>query len=734
VIRAKIEPPALRPGVVARTSLVGGLCRDRGGLVDVVAPAGYGKTTLLAQWAQAEARPVAWITVDLRDNDPIVFLKHVTAALDEVAPVDVRLLASLSAPRRSAWPALLARAARAVASTTRPFVLVVDDADLLETRESRTLLAALIGSAPAGATVALTGRTPPKLPAAVLRQREPVRELGVAELALSKREAQLLLQAADGELERDVTAELVELCDGWAAALFLASLSLRDGASAPRPSTFGGADRYLADYIRAECLARLRPQDLRFLRRASILSDLSGPVCDAVLQERQSARELVRLARGGVVLVPLEGRRGTYRLHRLLRDLLQRELVREEPQLVAPLHRRAADWYEAAGDAEATLAHADAAGDADRMVAIIIAIALPGCRDGRALDLEPWLARFAPAQQLERHPAVALHGSRIHAYRGRVDEAVRWLEFAERGARRRGREAAALRPRTAVVKAALCRHGARRMLADAGAALVGLPRASQWYPAALLMRGNAALLLGAVNEAVTVLGDARRAADALGCVETQMLATSQLSLIARSRGEDDVADTLAAEARGIGVAAELDRYPTFTTALVAAARASLRQGRWAEAREFLAATEPHRAGLNEALPWLAVATRLELARSYLTLRDAEAARAVTAEIDEILAARPGLGTYGEQARALRTDAEAATPPEETGPPGLTRAELRLLPLLATHLSFREIAEQLEVSRNTVKTQAISIYRKLGVSGRSEAIAAAVVASDSSKAA
>jgi LuxR family transcriptional regulator, maltose regulon positive regulatory protein len=736
VIRAKLEPPAPRPGIVARPALVRALGRDGGGVVDVVAPAGYGKTTLLAQWAHSEARPVAWITIDLRDNDPNVFLRHVVAALQEVMPVDTRLLASLAGPRRPPWPATLARTARVVASATRPFVLVLDDADLLETRESRSLLAALIGSAPPAVTIALAGRTPPKVPAQVLRRRETLRELGRAELALSKREAHLLLQAAECGLDEDATAELTELCEGWPAALYLASLSLRDGAAVPRPSAFGGGDRYVADYIRAECLSRLRPQDLRFLRRASVLNELSGPVCDAVLQQGDSASELVRLAEGGVVLMPLEGRRGAYRLHRLLRDLLRRDFVAEEPQLVPAVHRRAADWYEAVGDAESALAHADAAGDRNRVAAIVTAIALPGCRNGRVLDLEPWVTRFAAAGQLDRHPAVALHGSRIHAYRGRSEEAARWLEFAERSARRRGREATALRPRIAVVKSALCRHGARRMLADAGAALVGLPRASHWYPSALLVRGNAALMLGAVDEAVTVLGDARRAADALGCVETQMIAASQLSLIATSRGEDDAADTLAADGRRIGMTAEIDRSPTFATALAAGARASLRQGRWAEAREFLAATEPLRERLNEALPWLAVATRLELARCYLTLRDAEAARAVTAEIDGIFAARPQLGTYGDAVRALRVEVASlsASAPQESRPPGLTRAELRLLPLLATHLSFREIAEQLEVSRNTVKTQAISIYRKLGVSGRSEAIAAADAASAAAKAA
>jgi LuxR family transcriptional regulator, maltose regulon positive regulatory protein len=308
--------------------------------------------------------------------------------------------------------------------------------------------------------------------------------------------------------------------------------------------------------------------------------------------------------------------------------------------------------------------------------------------------------------------------------RGRTAEAEQWLAVAERGARRRSREAAALRPRIAVVRAALCRDGARRMLANAGAALARLPRTSQWYPAALHMRGCAAMLLGAAEEADGLLDAAARAAEVCRCSETRMIALSQRSLIARAHGDLDRADALSNEARQVALSEELEAYPTFAIVLAAAARASLRHGRWAEARELVAAAEPLRGSVTEALPWLAVSTRLELAQCYLILRDAEAVRVVMAEIDALLEARPNLGTLAERADELRREVEALSVPAGTVPGGLTGAELRLLPLLATHLSFREIADQLRVSRNTVKTQAISIYRKLGVSGRSEAIAAA----------
>src|SRR5262249_12227371 len=196
------------------------------------------------------------------------------------------------------------------------------------------------------------------------------------------------------------------------------------------------------------------------------------------------------------------------------------------------------------------------------------------------------------------------------------------------------------------------------------------------------------------------------------------------SLVANGVGGLGRADELAEEAHAVALDMGLGEYPTFAITLASCARASLRHGRWAEARELLAASEALRPGLTEAVPWLAVATRIELARCYLTLRDVDAAQALHGEIEAILDVRPDLGVLTKCALTLAGEIHTLATVEAHARLGLTPAELRLLPLLATHLSFREIAEQLAVSRNTVKTQAISIYRKLGVTGRSDAIAAA----------
>jgi len=232
------------------------------------------------------------------------------------------------------------------------------------------------------------------------------------------------------------------------------------------------------------------------------------------------------------------------------------------------------------------------------------------------------------------------------------------------------------------------------------------------------------MLLGAEEKADSLLRGAAEEAAAHHFGETRMIATSERSIIARWRGDHTRADELSDEAREIAAQDGLETYPTFAVALAAAAHMSLRNGRWAEARELLTAADRSRPSLTEALPWLGVGVRIELARCYLTLRDLDAVRGLTREIEAILVLRPGLGVLGERAHDLQQQSRALTVVEENARLGLTPAELRLLPLLATHLSFREIADQLSLSRNTVKTQAISIYRKLGASGRSDAVTAA----------
>ena len=205
----------------------------------------------------------------------------------------------------------------------------------------------------------------------------------------------------------------------------------------------------------------------------------------------------------------------------------------------------------------------------------------------------------------------------------------------------------------------------------------------------------------------------------------RIVAIGERSLLAAARADHAAADSLALEALDLAERSHLDSYPSSSTALAAAARAALRQGKGDDARALLTRAARLRSGPTRHFPtWPALQTLVEEARVYLALRDVGSAEPLIVEIRELLLERPHAGVLAEHVRALARELEDMAPREDETKTGLTTAELRLLPFLATHLSFREIGETLFVSRNTVKTQAISVYRKLGVSSRSEAIARA----------
>ena len=615
------------------------------------------------------------------------------------------------------------RLTSALSRVRTPFVLVLDDAHLVHSDDSVEAVRVLAEQMSPGSVLVTAGRIPPRLPYARFRSRGFLFELGTDELALNGREARLVLQGSGAELGDAEAEELIHRTEGWAAGLYLAGLALQGSGNLQATAmTFGGDDRFLADYLHTEYLSKMTPKRLSFLRRTSHLERLSGPLCDAVLQRTGSARELAAIEKSNLFLVPLDRRGEWRRYHRLFRDLLRHELEEKEPELVRDLNSRAADWLESNGDPEAALEHAHAAGDTRRAARILASIAVATYDGGRIATVEGWFARFDEDGLLERYPAVAAHGSRVHMLRGHTDEAERWLAAAERGARKRGaaKPPAGVTEWICVLRAAMCRAGAEKMLADAKRALGRLPAASEWRSSALLFRGVALSLLGDAEAADAVLAEAEETARHVGATETWLVAIGERALLAAARGDLTAAEALSAHGRSVVADAQLGEYVTNALQLAVSARVLLRKGQWQEARSHLAAARRVLPQLQHALPWLAVQTRLELGYAYLAMRERGEAQAMLEEIDSILMRRPDLGALVAQVAELEAALSLAAEPE-VKTSGLTDAELRVLPLLATHLSFREIGERLYVSRNTIKTQAISVYRKLGVSSRSEAV-------------
>jgi LuxR family transcriptional regulator, maltose regulon positive regulatory protein len=728
VVESKLHVPGLRPGVVSRTALVNRLrVTTACPLVAVTAPAGYGKTTLLAQWAARDKRAFAWVSIDERDNDPVVLLRHLAAALHQVEPLDARVLNALRSPGKSMWTAAIPRLGSALASRERPIVLVLDDAHRLQSRDSAGAVSALVDHMPPGSILVLAGRVQPRVRIAALRASGLLVEIGVDELSLSGREARVLLASAGVDLVHEDVEGLVRRTEGWAAGLYLAALSLRDRSreDGKRPETIplAGDDRYLADYFRTEYLSRLAPEHLTFLRQTSVLGKMSGPLCDRVLQRKESTAELDSIEKSNLFLVPLDRHREWYRYHHLFHDLLARELTETEPELVPELHRRAADWYEENGDPESALVHADASGDKARFARLVASLALPVYYSGRIKTVESWLDHFDDETELEQYPEVAAIGGWIHALQGQTIDAERWLELATRGVDNGilpdGRVSAG--PAIALLRAAMCGDGVEQMLRDAESALDELPAGSEWRPGALLLQGVAHLLLGQEEQGDMILEQAAEAAERSGATDTRVVAISERSLLAAARDDPTAAEKLSIQAHELVEEGHLDGYVTSSIELAATARSLLRHGRWDQARACLTAASRLTPSLTHALPWLAVQTRLELARTHVALRDAQGANGLLSEIRQIFRVRPHLGVLSDQTEAIQGELDRMPEAAHGHGTGLTAAELRLLPLLATHFSFREIGERLHVSRNTVKTQAISVYRKLGVSNRSDAI-------------
>jgi LuxR family maltose regulon positive regulatory protein len=726
LVEFKLDVPPPREGQVWRTTLVKRLRSSTDTrFVSVSAPTGYGKTSALSQWAAADDRPFAWLSIDPCDNDPAILLTYLAESLDRLSPLAPAVFRALTSIDGSPWTSAVPRLATAISSMPDPFVLVLDDAQDLEHRPCVDVLMAIARHVPAGSQLVVSGRRDSSLPLAALRARGELLELGVPELALTDGEARELLAQAGVELSEDEAAELNQRAEGWAGGLYLAALALQTAPAHVTVSTFSGSDRFVLDYVRSEHLSRLEQDELEFLTCSAVLDRMCGPLCDALLDRSDSATLLEKVERENLFLVPLDHTRHWYRFHHLFRELLRADLERLPPEVVAGLHRRASEWCAQNGEPEAAVAHARAAGDVDDVAALVATYALPFYRSGRAGTVEDWLGPFDDSELLERFPAVATVGTFLHALRGRPSTAERWAAAVEHSAPDATMPDGS--PGTAwaaLVRAFLCGDGLERMRADADTARAQLSLSSAWRPAALLLEAVARLLLGDRDAAEAFLDDVTREAAEEGAVYAGIVAHAERALLALGRGDLLAADAELGRARRFLDDGALDGIET-AILWAAEARLATRLGDAARAREHLVEAERLRPLLTEAQSWFSVQVRVELARSYLALADPEDAERVVDEARRILRLRPGLGVLGRQIDELGAQIDAFSGTVSGWASTLTAAELRLLPLLTTHLSFREIAERLSVTRNTVKTQAISIYRKLDATSRSEAIARAV---------
>jgi len=436
LLATELHVPRPRPGFLSRPRLLellgDGATRE---LTLVCAPAGFGKTTLLGDWARRSRRPVAWLSLDAGDNDPARFWRYVAAALDQVLPGTGERVAALL--RGGAGPppleAVVTVLVNALAAQPDELALVLDDYHRIETPAIHHSLRLLLDRLPAQLRLVLAGRADPPLSLAALRARGQLTELRAAALRFRPQEAAVLLrEVTEADLSEASVRALVTRTEGWAAGLQLAALSLHDRADPGGfVATFSGSHRYVLDYLTEEVLDRQPEETVRFLLETSVLERLCGPLGDAVTGRGDSQQVLEQLERRNLFLIPLDEVRGWWRYHHLFADLLRARLQQQQPERVPELHRAAAAWLQANGMVDEAIRHVLAAGDqlwAARLIEEHVdAFLVPG----ESATLQWWLAGL-PAELVRSRPRLGLARTFVAVAGGDLEAAEAALDDAER--------------------------------------------------------------------------------------------------------------------------------------------------------------------------------------------------------------------------------------------------------------------------------------------------------------
>ena len=719
---SKLHPPAARRGIVPRTRLLDRLvAAASSAVVSVVAPAGYGKTTFLAQWAESKEPRVGWVSVDDRDNDPVVLLSYIAVALDRVEAIDPRVFRALSSSGTGIEVAR--RLVAAIARMRQPVALVIDNFEVVTNPENLDAVTALALGLPMGSQLAIGSRDVLPLPTARLRAQGGIVEVGIDDLAMDSREAgPLLLQAGGVEFANADLDELVRRTEGWPVGLYLAALAVNAGGSPTVAQTaLTGDDRYIGDYLRSEFLDRVSPAEASFLTQTSILDRMCGPLCDAVLGVTGSAALLERLERRNLLVVPLDRRREWYRYHQLFRELLGSELKRGDPEFVPELHLRAAAWCEANGMPETAIDHAQAAGDADTAARLVVQLCNPVWASGRNDTVRRWMEWFEANDLIERHPGIAVCGALQFAVDGRPAATERWADAADAtntvGVLTDG---STIEGMVGYLRANLCRHGLEAMRRDAQVAWHGLSPASPFRCNMIQVEGLSHLLEGELDRADVFFARAVDEAFRFSMRPFAALLLADRGTVALERDDWAAAGMFADQALTIMQDGGFDDYWTSALVYAFAARVAAHRGDKEQGLRLVTRAARLRPLLTYALPVESARALLEMVRTYIALADPGGAQAVLRQADDIFKQRPDLGNLPQQADELRAKVEKIQA-ESPGASSLTTAELRLLPLLSTHLTYPQIGERLYISRHTVRTQARSIYTKLDVSSRAAAI-------------
>ena len=736
LIAAKQVVPPVRRGAVARPRLHAPLLDNASSRLSVVvAPAGWGKTTLLAQWAHdpAETRCVVWVSLDEADDDPVRFWTYVLTALQrDVAGLGSAALRALCTPGLEPVDLALPTLLDELGAVDAQYVLVLDDYHLLGSAGVHEGVEFLLAYLPPALRVVIAARADPPLPLARLRARGELTEVRAADLRFRVDEAAELLSAVgapplDAGLLRDRT-------EGWAAGLQLAALTIRQAERPAEAATrLDGAERHLLDYLSFEVVDRLAPDHRDLLVRSSVLERLSGPLCDAALGRTGSAAVLDALDRADLFVTPLDARHEWYRCHRLFRDVLRRRLA-DDPEARTRVLVRAADWFLARGQVAEAVAHRIEAGDEDGAAALLRS-QVPSFLERGELAAHLQLGRQLPAAAVLRDERLCVSLAWAAGLSGRFTLMGPWLDAADtlitddspalegwhtlRGA------AAALRA---------VEHGI--VHADLDAALAAATEACErecdptvaGHVVARIVLGAMLGFAGRSDEAVRALDGMWERSRAIGVPPLLGLqAASLLAMALADTGRTDRLRRLLAAAAPAVRAAE-ERWGSATAPGIARLRTvegllARHDGDLARAAALLRRAADLARTYGEPLGLVTALTAL--AEVELDGHDRPAARRALAEARDVVTDEPVAPPAvrrleAVEHRAGRTAVHAARRAgalvEE-----LTDREQAILRALAGAATQREIGNALHLSINTVKGYTKILYRKLGVGSRQDAV-------------
>jgi LuxR family maltose regulon positive regulatory protein len=699
------------------------LDRASGGVAIVVAPGGYGKSSQVSLWAGRDPRTVAWIDLEPGDDDPDRLADVVGESLRLIgAPhTDIPHSARLTADQYATTvaPAL----GRALRRCSVPFVLVFDDVHVLQSRSSVDLLDALVRNIPAGSTLVLTGRSVPPLALASLRVEDRVVDLTATDLALDATEVTDVLSAMGAPPSAPTVDELMRATEGWPLGVRLLGRALTSGGTSFRSGPEHDGVSLAHQYVEQEWLRGLPSDDAEFLSQVSGLGWVDGALCDHVLGASDSGARLERLHSSGLLVTPFHRRGDAYRVHQVARDALDAAFERRDRDAHRAVHQRACDWFTSTGDIDRAVAQALRVGDLARAEELVARHGLAYHTRGRTQTVRNWIEAL-PREHVLASADLCLVGAIVALGTGDGDAASAWVELADHALTHQPEdESGTAGPRVRSFRSLLWLDPLDVSLGLATQAQAELPP-GRWRAATSITRGALSFASGDDDAAVDALTEAATEAQAVASPSLAAVALAHLALVRSAGDHRDDALNLSRTARGLMREHQLEHMPTLALVTAVSALVESTSGDGDVARAEVQSARTQLAYLRSVADWHHLQSYVALSSATLRLGDHVAARMFLGEAESLLAKHPDAVRYHAQLADLAERLHAARHVLPSGPSSLTIAELRVLHYLPTNLTHQEIGNRLYVSRNTSKSHAAAIYRKLSVTSRSEAVAVA----------